>query len=358
MKTRLPICLLFAISASALETTKGEHGLMHVTVAESAKSLSLPTPFPNIVRVPEGLILGFNKDASEITLSGEINGDLDLETSENSQQFGDGRWVLSALDATVKGQKAKLETHPGSHRIGFWADIKDSVTWTLNASRPGMYDVNLTYSLAGGTSDINIGIGAETLNAQITHTGSWYRYRTVAIGRVYIPQAGKHAISVACGKKTGGAVMNLKALLLDPAPEGEPVTQADDGVVLCHSSQATVHGTKLQYEHNPKKITLGYWVNASDWAHWDFSIAKAGDFGLEVLQGCGKGQGGSDVALHIAGKTLPFVVQDTGHFQNFKPRVVGRVSLAEGPQRLEIRPIKKAKNAVMDVRQIRLIPAK
>jgi arylsulfatase A len=136
------------------------------------------------------------------------------------------------------------------------------------------------------------------------------------------------------------------------------VFQAEDGTVLCHSSQATVHGTKLQYEHNPKKITLGYWVNESDWAHWEFDIATAGDFDIEVLQGCGTGQGGSDVAIHAGGKSFPFVVEDTGHFQNFKPRVIGRVSLAKGAQSLEIRPIKKAKAAVMDVRQIRLVPSK
>ncbi|MFT5130962.1 MAG: hypothetical protein ACI8W8_004595, partial [Rhodothermales bacterium] len=202
---RLPFCLLFAISASALEVTNGEHGLVHVAVGDSTEKVSLPTPFPNTVRVPQGLILGFNSDATEITLEGKISGDLDLETAENSQQFADGRWVLSALDSKVDGTRAKLESHPGSHRIGFWSRVEDRVIWELKASRPGMYDVNLTYSLAGGASDLEIGIGKEMLTATIDKTGSWYRYRTVPIGRVYIPAAGKYAVAVGCSKKTGGA---------------------------------------------------------------------------------------------------------------------------------------------------------
>lgn len=349
---------LIAISATAQEIIKGEHGLVTVRFAASTESLALPIPFPNITRVPEGLLLGFNKDATEITLSGKMSGDLQLETGETTQQFADGRWLLSALDCELDGQRAQLETHPGNHRIGFWSKAEDRVHWQLKASRAGMYDVSLTYSLASGTSDLNIAFGDQALTPTINKTGSWYRYRSVSIGRVYIPKAGSHKVTVACSAKTGGAVMNLKAVLLEPAPEGDPVVQSEDGVILCHSKQATVHSTKLQYEHNPKKNTLGYWVNESDWAHWEFANSAAGDFDIEVLQGCGTGQGGSDVEVRVGGKSFPFVVEDTGHFQNFQPRVIGRVSLGEGAQRLEIRPVKKAKTAVMDVRQIRLLPVK
>jgi hypothetical protein len=52
-----------------------------------------------------------------------------------------------------------------------------------------------------------------------------------------------------------------------------------------------------------------------------------------------------------------FTVEDTGHFQNFKERSLGVVTLA-APRvhTLQIRPHKKAAAAVMDVRQVRLIP--
>jgi hypothetical protein len=54
--------------------------------------------------------------------------------------------------------------------------------------------------------------------------------------------------------------------------------------------------------------------------------------------------------------TLRFVVQDTGHFQNFVSRELGRVVLKEaGHYTLEIRPERLAKNAVMDVREVRLV---
>ena len=149
-----------------------------------------------------------------------------------------------------------------------------------------------------------------------------------------------------------------KPEVVKPKADNKPSTQDADGSVLLHSKTATVHGVKLQYEPQVNKNTLGFWVNEKDWASWEFVVAKPGKFKIEVLQGCGTGQGGSDVAVHVGEKKFPFVVEDTGGFQMFKPRIVGEVEIAkEGKYSLEIRAIKKAKGAVMDVRQIRLIPA-
>ena len=90
----------------------------------------------------------------------------------------------------------------------------------------------------------------------------------------------------------------------------------------------------------------------------EFTVARPGRFTVEVLQGCGKGQGGSEVEVRVGGQKLKFVVEDTGHFQNFKPRDIGAVTIDKpGRYTLEIRPVKKAAAAIMDVRQVTLKPA-
>jgi hypothetical protein len=79
---------------------------------------------------------------------------------------------------------------------------------------------------------------------------------------------------------------------------------------------------------------------------------------VQVLQGCGQGQGGSEVALIVDGQELAFNVEETGHFQNFKNRSVGAVTLKEAQvHTLQLRPRSKAAAAVMDVRRVLLIPA-
>ena len=77
---------------------------------------------------------------------------------------------------------------------------------------------------------------------------------------------------------------------------------------------------------------------------------------MEIYQGCGKGHGGSLVQIQIDDQELNFEVEETGHFQNFRTRVLGDVELSQRRiYRLSVGGRKKAKGAVMDVREIRLI---
>lgn len=147
-----------------------------------------------------------------------------------------------------------------------------------------------------------------------------------------------------------------EAWKLKPGVRGKSVAQAENGEVLCHARDVTTHGEKVQYEPKPEKNTVGFWVNAREWIHWDFSTHRDGKYKVEILQGCGKGEGGSEVRLSIGVQDLKFSVEDTGHFQNFVPREIGEVTLPAGSHQIVVRPLRKAGIAVMDLRQIRLIP--
>lgn len=133
--------------------------------------------------------------------------------------------------------------------------------------------------------------------------------------------------------------------------------QLSGGRIILHSSTARVEGEKLQYEPQEHKNTLGYWVNAADKAHWNFTVQKPGTYAIHVWQGCGKGSGGSEVEIGCAGQSSRFTVEETGHFQNFKERQVGKIRFEKpGPQKLEVRALSKPGVAVMDLRVLVLVP--
>jgi arylsulfatase A len=143
-----------------------------------------------------------------------------------------------------------------------------------------------------------------------------------------------------------------------PNPGYVPNPQDAKGVVTLHANSARVHGTQLRYEPLPHKFTLGYWTEVGDHASWEFTLTKPGKFAVEVLQGCGKGQGGSEVEVAVGEQAARFTVEDTGGFQNFKPREIGTIRLDKsGRHTLTVRPRSKAKAAVMDLRQVVLRPA-
>jgi arylsulfatase A len=140
-------------------------------------------------------------------------------------------------------------------------------------------------------------------------------------------------------------------------PNYLPNPQNKDGAIVLHARIAEVRGKQLRFEPLPHKNTLGFWTHVEDWALWEFTVTKPGKFTVEVLQGCGKDQGGSEVEVIVNDQKLGFTVEDTGHFQNFKARQIGTLTIDKpGRHTLEVRPKKKAAAAVMDLRTVTLRP--
>lgn len=150
----------------------------------------------------------------------------------------------------------------------------------------------------------------------------------------------------------------IDAKMMTPNPDYVPNPQADDGTITLPASQADVFGVMLRFEPLPHKNTLGYWVRPEDTASWEFQLTKPGSFTVEALQGCGTGSGGSEVEFAVGDQKVVMTVQDTGHFQNFVPRRIGTIELkTAGRHTLTVKPLKKPGVAVMDLRQVKLIPA-
>ncbi|MFM7556485.1 MAG: sulfatase/phosphatase domain-containing protein, partial [Verrucomicrobiota bacterium] len=134
----------------------------------------------------------------------------------------------------------------------------------------------------------------------------------------------------------------------------DPSRAGVHSLVFLEARDASVSGEKLLYEKPAHKDTLGYWVNPADTASWTFAAPRAGRYRVTVLQGCGRGQGGSVVALECGDSRLEFTVEETGHFQRFVPREVGLLTLSAGRNTLRVQPVRKAQAAVMDLRRVML----
>jgi arylsulfatase A-like enzyme len=140
---------------------------------------------------------------------------------------------------------------------------------------------------------------------------------------------------------------------MNAATRGQkPSVTPASGDVRLHAKDAQIHAKTMRYEPESHKNVLGYWTNATDWAEWEFEINQAGEYEIEVQQGCGKGSGGAEVAVEVGGRTLTFTVQETGHFQHMIQRIIGTVKLASGKHTLAVKPQSKPGVAVMDLRRI------
>lgn len=152
---------------------------------------------------------------------------------------------------------------------------------------------------------------------------------------------------------------SVNAPMPSPNPQYLPNLQQSDGSIVLHARTADVHGVQLRYEPLPHKLTLGFWTRLQDTASWEFTVRQPGKFRVEVLQGCGNRSGGAKVDFEFAKQKLTMTVEDTGGFQIFKSRDIGTITIDQpGRHTLTVRPITKPGIAVMDLRQVTLLPVK
>lgn len=152
---------------------------------------------------------------------------------------------------------------------------------------------------------------------------------------------------------------------LTPA-QTPPVQPRFDGVIELPAALARTRGQTIRYEPQPHKNTVGFWTSADDAAAWVFRIDRPGEYSLAALAGCGKGQGGSTMAVRIR-KTgsaadsppaakLEFTVAETGNFQNFRWQPLGLLPIVEpGEYQIEFQPAKIAAKAAVDIRAVQLV---
>jgi len=132
------------------------------------------------------------------------------------KQAANGSITLAAIDAKVEGATAQYESEKDC--IGFWTNASDSVTWSLEVDKPGEYRVSLELACPqdneGTTFDVQI--GDQSVRSRVPSTPGWSSFTTVEAGKIKINQAGKVILRVKPIYMPGYAVMNLRAVHLDP----------------------------------------------------------------------------------------------------------------------------------------------
>jgi arylsulfatase A len=189
-------------------------------------------------------------------------------------------------------------------------------------------------------------VGAQENTANPEFNGTLWRRLYVETD---VSQLQAEATAAAIAPKLADWRALMNAVL---TPQG---AQPGAGAVILHARDAKVYGSKLRYEDAAHKDTLGFWVQKEDWVVWQFDAPHAGIFEIELLQACGKGSGGAQVEVSIAGKRFTMKVVETGHFQRFVPRSIGAVRLMDaGRYTLTVRARSKPGPAVMDLRRVML----
>lgn len=133
---------------------------------------------------------------------------------------GPGFLILHARDATVEGSALRYEPQPHKNTLGFWKNMEDTASWTIDLPAGGKYAVEALVGCGAGSggAQVEISAGGETLTFQVAETGHFQNFVPKAIGMLRLP-AGKSTVKVTPKTKPGVAVMDLRQLTLTKVGE-------------------------------------------------------------------------------------------------------------------------------------------
>ena len=122
---------------------------------------------------------------------------------------------LTAAKAAIRGTHIRFESPYGN--IGYWHHQTDTVTWRVDVTQPGRFDLYLDASCddqAAGNSFRIDGL-AEVVTGKVDSTGGWQHYRQYQVGTAQLA-AGRHVITVRAAAPIQHALFDLRELQLVP----------------------------------------------------------------------------------------------------------------------------------------------
>jgi alpha-L-fucosidase len=135
------------------------------------------------------------------------------------------------------------------------------------------------------------------------------------------------------------------------------IRPAADGSVTLKASDADVHGDTAHYESGGGKDNIGFWTDAHDYVTWNVK-AQPGRYTVSVDYACEDGFAGSEYTIQIGKKKLSGKINPTGGWANFRTESLGTIDIDPDASSVTVRPVAMPHGAVMNLRQLRLVPQK
>ncbi len=163
-------------------------------------------------------------------------------------------------------------------------------------------------------------------------------------------------IDLPAEKVVGPATVVVLEVSGSPSFEPTPIRPDRQGMVTLGADDAEIVGHTARLEGGMKQA-IGFWTDAKDKVGWDVDFPKAGRYDVEVEIACEPGAEGSTFEVACDDAKVSATVPATKSWQDFVKVKVGEFGIPSARKsRIEVRPLKLAKGALMNLRAVRLRP--
>ncbi|MBL9127009.1 MAG: sulfatase-like hydrolase/transferase, partial [Verrucomicrobiales bacterium] len=131
----------------------------------------------------------------------------------------EGPILLHSRDAFVHGTLLRYEPQPFKNTLGWWARPEDWAEWIFDLPKAGRYALDILQGCGTGSggSEVSFTVADQALVTTIIDTGHFQNFTNRTLGEVELTP-GRHSLRVKPLRKPGGAVMDLRQVVLRPVP--------------------------------------------------------------------------------------------------------------------------------------------
>jgi putative membrane-bound dehydrogenase-like protein len=136
----------------------------------------------------------------------------------------------------------------------------------------------------------------------------------------------------------------------------ELVKPAGDGSLKLTAANAAIYGPSLVLEK--QYGNLGYWSSRDDRAVWTMTVPKASRYEVWLDYACDNSAAGNTFVIESGHEKLTGKVAVTGTWDKYRQVQAGTLALEAGERQVTMRSEGRINGAMIDLKSIRLVPAK
>ncbi|MEO2016152.1 MAG: neutral/alkaline non-lysosomal ceramidase N-terminal domain-containing protein [Fuerstiella sp.] len=139
-----------------------------------------------------------------------------------------------------------------------------------------------------------------------------------------------------------------------PGNKPQTIEPDEDGFLLLTADAAEIRGGDITFE--TEFANIGYWHNEQDLATWKVRLTESGRYDIYIDAACATASAGNSFRIDGIAESVSATVMGTGGWNRYHHQKVGTTQLDSGLNVIVVRSHGPVKQALFDLREVRLVP--
>jgi len=139
-----------------------------------------------------------------------------------------------------------------------------------------------------------------------------------------------------------------------PGNQPQRLVADNEGIFTLTPATCEIYGPTIVLEE--KHRNLGWWSSVDDVVTWTIDVPESGTYRVEIDYACDAHAAGHRLVMSSRGSSLTHKIAATSGWDDYQTTEIGTLELSAGVQTVTCKPASRPLPALLDLKQVRLLP--